>query len=230
MTRLLAIGDIHGCSRAFDALLLAVQIEPEDQLVTLGDYVDRGPDSRGVLDRVIALHKQGRMVCLRGNHEIMMLQARRSFDSLKFWLAVGGREAAESYGGHGLIDWLRHVPDEHWDFLENGCADWYETESHFFVHANVSPDLPLAEQPSTMLHWENFNIWTMPHCSGKIMVCGHSEQRGGWPLMLDHAIGIDTFCYGGGWLTCLDVVSGRVWQANQQGETRVGWVDEAGPR
>jgi serine/threonine protein phosphatase 1 len=152
--------------------------------------------------------------------------ARNGADSMKFWLAVGGREALGSYGRTGS---MHNIPADHWDFVENACVDWYETERHFFVHANVDPELPLDQQKSSMLHWEVFNEWCVPHCSGKIMVCGHSEQRSGSPLVLDHAISIDTFCYGGGWLTCLDVLSGQIWQANQDGESRVGRIDENGP-
>ena len=80
--RILAIGDIHGCSRAFDTLIDAVSPEPDDQIITLGDYVDRGPDSRGVLDRLVALHDGGRLIALRGNHDAMMLEARRRTDPL----------------------------------------------------------------------------------------------------------------------------------------------------
>ncbi|HEY9796072.1 MAG TPA: hypothetical protein V6D30_10555, partial [Leptolyngbyaceae cyanobacterium] len=65
-----------------------------------------------------------------------------------------------------------------------------------------------------------------PHCSGKIMVCGHSSQKSGVPLNVGHAICIDTWVYGKGWLTCLDVTSGRVWQANQAGQQREAWIDQ----
>src|SRR5690349_9006235 len=94
--RLLAIGDIHGCLTALDALLDAVAPQADDQIVALGDYVDRGPDSRGVLDRLIALHAGGRVVALRGNHDVMMLEARNGRDL--GWLAVGGKETLLSYG------------------------------------------------------------------------------------------------------------------------------------
>src|SRR5436305_5366185 len=136
MPRLLAIGDVHGCSRALDALLLAVRLAPDDRLVMLGDYVDRGPDSRGVLDRVMALHATGRVVALRGNHELIMLNARKANDSLTYWLAVGGREALESYSLSGRSGRLQDIPDSHWRFLKSECVDWYELSSHFFVHAN----------------------------------------------------------------------------------------------
>ena len=230
MSRLLAIGDVHGCSRALDALLLAVRLAPDDRLVMLGDYVDRGPDSRGVLDRVIAQHSTGRVVALRGNHELIMLSARTAYDSVDFWLAVGGHATLASYSASGRSGRIQDIPERHWEFLESACVDWYEQGPHFFVHGCVDPDLPLDAQPSTMLHWENVNEWTQPHQSGKTMVCGHSEQRSGWPLVLEHAICLDTCAYSGGWLTCLDVGSGRVWQASQYGETRGGWIDEGAPR
>src|SRR5262245_15708899 len=227
MPRLLAIGDIHGCSRALDALLIAVKLTPQDRLIFLGDYIDRGPDSRGVVERILALSATYPVVALRGNHELMMVAARQSEDSMRFWFGVGGREAMASYSPEGRIE---DVPESHWRFLRKTCVDWYESETHFFVHANVDPDLPLDAQPSTMPHWEVCNEWTPSHCSGKVMVCGHTEQRGGWPLVLPHAICLDTHCYGGGWLTCLEIASGRVWQANALGATRGGWIDEGGPR
>lgn len=220
MPRLLAIGDIHGCSKALAALLDFVRPMPDDRIVTLGDYIDRGPDSRGVLEQLIQLHATGQLIALRGNHELMMLRAVASMPTLEFWLAVGGREALASYGGG-----IEHIPNEHWDFVRHKCVDWYETERHFFVHANVVPDMALADQPTEILHWDIVSPRTPPHESGKLMLCGHTEQSGGWPLVLPHLICLDTWCYGGGWLTCLDVRSGRLWQANQQGETRSGYID-----
>ncbi len=94
--RLLAIGDIHGCLTALNTLLDAVAPEADDQIIALGDYVDRGPDSRGVLDHLIALHAGGRLIALRGNHDAMMLDARHLTDSL--WLACGGDATLLSYG------------------------------------------------------------------------------------------------------------------------------------
>jgi len=226
MPRLLAIGDIHGCSRALDALLLAVQPTVEDRLVFLGDYVDRGPDSRGVLERLLALHAAYPIVALRGNHELMMMAARRSEESLHFWLTVGGREALNSYSPSRRPGRLDDVPEAHWDFLRHSCADWFETSRHFFVHANVDPDVELRLQTSSMLHWEHFNQFSVPHLSGKVMLCGHSEQKNGRPLVLPHAICVDTYCYASGWLTCLDVLTGQMWQANQRGETREGPLEK----
>ena len=174
--RLLAIGDIHGCSRAFETLLALVQPRPEDLIVTLGDYVDRGPDSKGVLERLLALHRTGQLVALRGNHDQMMLDARRGNEEKVDWLACGGRTTLASYSTSGDAGRLDEVPVRHWEFLDALCVDWYETATHFFVHANAYADLTLAEQPDYMLFWEPLEE-ARPHRSGKIMVCGHTRQQ-----------------------------------------------------
>jgi serine/threonine protein phosphatase 1 len=221
--RILAIGDIHGCSQAFDSLLDQVKPTAEDRIITLGDYVDRGPDTRGILDRLVRLHEGGHLVALRGNHEVMMVEARRTPG--RGWLSCGGRETLESYAtDDAVLPTLDAVPEKHWKFIEETCVNWYETENHFYVHANAYPDLPLAEQPDYMLLWEKLDE-TRPHSSGKVMVCGHTPQRNGLPLNRLHTICLDTGAYRGGWLTCLDVVSGRFWQANQKGETRTAMID-----
>src|SRR5262245_39166841 len=110
MPRLLAIGDVHGCLTALDTLLGFVQPGRDDQLVFLGDYVDRGPDSKGVVNRLIELQHTGQAVFLRGNHEIMMLGARNGRDDFRFWLACGGAEALESYARPNNIATLDDIP------------------------------------------------------------------------------------------------------------------------
>lgn len=223
--RILAIGDIHGCSTAFDTLIAAVKLQPNDKIITLGDYVDRGPNSKGIIKRLMALHDTGQLVALRGNHELMMLQARFSSRQESEWRCCGGKETLASYSKSDKGGRLKDVPARHWDFIENVCLDWYEIDTHFFVHANAYPDLPLADQPSYMLFWEKFDN-PSPHFSGKTMVCGHTSQKSGVPINLGHAICIDTRVYGRGWLTCLDVTTGMVWQANQSGQQRTAWIDD----
>lgn len=224
--RTLAIGDIHGCLRALDTLLEQVDPQSDDLVVTLGDYVDRGPDSKGVLDRMEELRARCRCLSLRGNHDLMMLAARRDSEHFDEWLKCGGKQTLVSYRAQEDREaFAEAIPERHWDFLREQLHAYHETGTHFFVHANVYPDSPLAEQPDYMLYWEKLEeaAWR-PHESGKTMVCGHSVQRSGRPLVLDHAICIDTWVYGDGWLTCLDVESDLYWQANQRGETRMGNV------
>ena len=217
--RTLAIGDIHGCFRALTTLADYIKLSPIDRVIALGDYVDRGPDSRSVLDWLIARYDKGNLVPLLGNHELMMLAARRDGSHLAEWLQCGGDATLRSYGKDASLD---AVPDSHWAFF-NSCRAYYQSQEHFFVHANAYPDLALEEQPKYMLHWEFFDA-PAPHESGKIMVCGHTPQKGGDPLSLDHAICIDTWACSGGWLTCLEPSSGRYWQANEQGEARQSWL------
>jgi len=223
--RIIAIGDIHGCSTAFDSLLAAVKLQPDDKIITLGDYVDKGPDSKGVLNRLIALHDTGQLVALRGNHELMMLRSRDNSKSELYWRRSGGDKTLASYAIKPDVGQLVDVPDEHWNFIENVCRDWWETDRHFFVHATAYPDMPMNEQPEYMLFWGGFDD-SAPHFSGKIMVCGHTSQISGKPVNLGHAICIDTWVDGEGWLTGFDVRSGRVWQANQKGQQRTAWIDE----
>lgn len=224
--RTLAVGDIHGSSAALDALMAVVAPTPNDLLVFLGDYVDRGPDSKGVLDRLLALQQTHRVVCLRGNHELMMARARHDRSELRMWLSVGGAEALSSYSGPRWANWADAVPPEHWRFLEEGLYDFFETETHLFVHANLNPGDPLDEQTEMMLFWE-FLSAPVRHVSGKVMVCGHSTQRSGVPKAWPTTVCIDTGAYHpGGWLTCLDVGSQKYWQANQRGDTRTGHLDE----
>lgn len=222
--RILAIGDIHGCSIAFDSLLNAVNLQPEDIIITLGDYVDHGPDSKGVLDRLIALHDTGQLVALRGNHEQMMLNIRSSGKE-SAWGACGGEATRISYSVSDRLANLQDIPESHWNFLENKCINWYETDTHFFVHADAYPDLPLAEQPEYMLFWGLFEQ-PFPHSSGKTMVYGHNAKETGLPLNFGYAICLDSWAYGTGWLTCLDVISGNIMQANQAGEQRSFRLDE----
>ncbi|HEY2828242.1 MAG TPA: metallophosphoesterase [Pirellulales bacterium] len=193
-------------------------------LVTLGDYVNRGPDTCAVLDWLIEYQKNAKLVALRGNHEIMMLRARESEDEYRMWIESGGDRTLASYSTIFRSATLGDIPERHWDFLEQKTRRLYQTKTHFFVHASAFPDCTLEEQPDFMLFWEFFNN-PAPHESGKIMVCGHSSQKSGLPLNIGHAVCIDTWACGGGWLTCLDVGSAQYWQANERGETRTDWLD-----
>jgi serine/threonine protein phosphatase 1 len=221
MSRIFAVGDIHGCLTAFETLLHLFQLSPDDRLVTLGDYVDRGPDSRRVLDRLILLHEIGQLIALRGNHEIMMLAAREDWKAEKYWLGYGGKEALESYAPIDRTGQLNDVPDKHWQFLVNHCLPYYETDTHVFVHAGLHPLFDLDSQPDEELYWRT---WTNrgPHVSGKIVICGHTIQADGRPKDWGHTIGLDTGAFQGSWLTALNVHTNEYFQADQNGKTRSG--------
>lgn len=222
--RHLAIGDIHGCFTALKTLAAFVPFRPDDTLITLGDYVNRGPASAAVLDWLIHHSRTAKLIPLRGNHEIMMLQARESDEACNRWLEVGGDATLASYSPFGDPGRLSDVPDAHWELLETQTLPYFETPTHFFVHANAYPDCPLADQPAFMLYWEPINN-PPPHESGKTMICGHTSQKSGLPRNIGHAVCIDTKAWKNGWLTCLDVDTGKFWQANERGETRSSWLD-----
>jgi len=224
--RHLAIGDIHGCITALTSLLDFVAPGADDTIVTLGDYVDRGPGSRSVIDLMIDLSEKLCLVPLRGNHEIMMLDAREKDSWLQPWLKYGGDATLASYAkAEDDPGSFADIPDSHFDFLVNRLLPYYETDSHFFVHAFADSKVPLEEQKDPALYWRNY-VNPEPHCSGKIMVCGHTIQVDGLPANNGHAICIDTWAYGSGWLSCLDVESGTVWQANELGDRRSFVLDE----
>ncbi len=215
--RLIALGDIHGCTVALDAILAAIKPQPDDTIVALGDYVDRGPDSKGVIDCLIELGDKCQLIALHGNHEEMMLDVVRDNQPPYRWLQYGGVETLDSYRFAGDMS---VVPQAHRDFFA-AMRDYYETEHFFFVHANYDPDLPLAEQPRQMLRWLKLTDMTpAPHVNGKRAVVGHTHDRNGEIFDIGHLVCIDTFCYGGGWLTALDVNSGELWQSNMEGEMR----------
>ncbi|MHC4399005.1 MAG: metallophosphoesterase family protein [Planctomycetota bacterium] len=222
--RTLAIGDIHGCYTALTTLERCVPIGPDDRVVGLGDYVDRGPSTRAVLDWLIARKGQGSLVPLRGNHELMMCAAREDPKHCQEWLAYGGGAALRSYSPFGDAGKIVDVPEGHWQFMERLCLPYFETDTHFFVHANAFSSVPLGDQPAWMLYWEPFND-PPPHESGKIMICGHTPQTTGVPRSIGHAVCIDTKAHAGGWLTCLNVENGDYWQARETGETRRGRIE-----
>ncbi len=215
--RLIAIGDIHGCRVALDCLLDAIQPDSDDIVVTLGDYVDRGPDSRGVVDRLIELQSKTRLIGILGNHEEMMMNVVRGYTEHHDWVRHGGVETLESYGFDGDLDFL---PEEHHEFFDS-LDNYFEYGDYFFTHAAYDPDLPLIEQTREMLRWYSLTQGIpVAHQSGKIAIVGHSANREGEILDVGHLLCIDTYCYGGGWLTAVDLVNRTMWQASPEGKLR----------
>ncbi len=220
--RTIAIGDIHGCDKALATLLDAIQPTETDRLIFLGDYVDRGADSKSVIDRLLALKRRCQPVFLLGNHEIM-LRSVLSGPVPEFWLQLGGKETVASYGGC-----LANVPLTHIDFLMN-LLPYYETSSAIFVHACYDETLPMSQQEEQTLYWEHISDGVPgPHCSGKHVYLGHTPQLTGEVGRFAHVTCLDTYCFGGGWLTGLDVETGNIWQSSANGQLRVSQLLESG--
>jgi len=217
--RIIAIGDIHGCGVALKTLLTSLKPREYDTIVVLGDAIDRGRDTCGVIDQLLALGEQCQLVPLLGNHEQMLLDSVDRGMPLQDWLIHGGAETLDSYGKDSA---LSEIPKKHLEFIRT-WGDYYETATHFFAHGNYQSQKPLPEQVWEEMRWRSLhNFMPKPHVSGKIAVVGHTSNKQGQVVNLGHLICIDTYCYGGGWLTALDSESNRLWQANEAGESREG--------
>jgi serine/threonine protein phosphatase 1 len=215
MNRTIAIGDIHGCNVALKALLKAIEPTRQDTLVFLGDYVDRGLHSAEVLESLNDLLPVCNVVPLIGNHEIMMVNALKSKRDMDYWIQNGGMATIHSYGGR-----IQNIPQHHVAFL-NHCVRYFESEFHFFVHASYDPNLPFDEQPGDLLFWAHIlDDPPAPHISGKKAIVGHTPQESHEIRDIGHLAIIDTFCVDGGWLTGIDVETGRVWQTDNFGSLR----------
>jgi serine/threonine protein phosphatase 1 len=213
MSRVLAIGDIHGCDAALATLLEWMAVTTVDTVVVLGDIVDRGPQSKQAVERVLGLRERCKLVFLLGNHEEMLFNALAG-DLAGPWLRAGGRQTLDSYGGS-----LDDIPPSHLRFLRSGQSFW-ETETEIFIHASLEPDVSLVNQTADYLRWKRLGGSERPHISGKRVICGHSSQQDGYPLVFDGWACIDTYAHGGGWLSCLDVAADHLYQASQTGATR----------
>lgn len=223
--RTLAIGDIHGHSKALRALINKLNVGSADTVITLGDVIDRGPDSCGVVQTLLRLSVETNLVSLRGNHEEMLTRAANERSAIAPWLGWGGEETMASYEASSF----ESIPPLHWDYFD-GLLAYYETQSEIFVHAAVAHNRALSEQSDEILFWQFLdpNRPPPPHKSGKRTICGHTPQQSGRPLNLGHVVCIDTNITDGGWLTALDVASNCYWQADASGNLRKGQLELPG--
>ena len=139
--RLFAVGDIHGCATALDTLLAAISPRPSDRIVTLGDYINKGPDSKAVLDRLLELSRWGLLIPLLGNHELKLLIAGRFGQATVNGEVFVDRHTLASYAGlsaDALIppSDFKLIPESHWHLLKNQGLRWFATEKHIFYTAH----------------------------------------------------------------------------------------------
>ncbi len=198
MSKIIAIGDIHGCLRPLEDLLDRVPIDwQRDYLVFLGDYIDRGPDPRLVLETVMALKEAypKRVICLLGNHEWMLLRYLRGYDQ-DLYLLNGGDVTLAQFMKDGILD----IPPEHISFLRSLLPFW-ETEDYIFVHAGLRPGIPLEKQRLEDLIFIRGEFIYSDYDWGKRVIFAHTPFPR--PFIAPNKIGIDTGCVYGGELTAL---------------------------
>lgn len=221
VSRLLAIGDIHGHAAALDALLSAVQPDLNDRLVFLGDYVHRGPNTKGVIDRLIEIDSSLNAVFLRGNHDSILLEAWHGEIDPAGWEFMAGETGLTGYDTGGMELPFRAVPKTHWNFLENTCRRYWETEDYIFVHGGVPSTVDPADASEDYLFWAKLDS-AQAHYSGRTVICGHSSQSSGEIADLGHTICIDTAISKEKWLTCLALDTWEYWQSDPEGMLRTG--------
>ncbi len=216
--RVYAIGDIHGYSQLLESLARKVEADlqrnrPDQALaVFLGDYVDRGPDSAGVIERLVQGRFPTPFVALRGNHEDLMMRALAHAGGMDPWCYSGGIETVASYGievarasgGKGLAkirkDLLDRLPEAHRDFLAATQLS-FAVGDYFFVHAGARPRVPLDRQLDHDLLWIRDEFSGSDFDFGKVIVHGHTPHRR--PEDEPRRINVDTGAFKSGVLTCV---------------------------
>lgn len=198
MSRILAIGDIHGTLDKLQMLLADIYWDPDkDTLLFIGDYVDRGPDSAGVIDHILGLKLWSEnIICLRGNHEQLFLDFLEG-KNVQSFLYNGGQTTIESYGGSD-----GGIPQAHYDFLRS-LPYYHETDEYIFVHAGLRDGRRIHEQDEHDLLWIREEFIYSDYDHGKRVIYGHTPSRG--PVVQPNKIGIDTGAVYGGYLTCLEI-------------------------
>jgi serine/threonine protein phosphatase 1 len=196
-----AIGDIHGCSDLLVRLLRNVRDHAAGRpyrLVFLGDYIDRGLDSAGVVHIVRELQKVDaeNVICLKGNHEDMLLQCVADLGKTLWWLENGGDETMRSFG----VSSPRAVPKAVLEWMA-GLQTSYEDARRIFVHAGLAPGRPLTEQNDRDRLWIREPFLSSDFDFGKHVVHGHSPLAGLRPDVRHHRTNLDTAAVFGGALT-----------------------------
>ncbi|MBS9778453.1 MAG: serine/threonine protein phosphatase [Gammaproteobacteria bacterium] len=215
-----AIGDVHGYLTALQMLIEHINPQADDTLIFLGDVIDRGEDSKGVIDLILALKNRCNVLCIQGNHEEMLLTATYCSSTRNMWLYHGGEATLASFGLKPNKIGLAQLPERYLQFFRE-MLPYVETERYIFSHATPLMFMPMNEQGREGLRWATFSpTQQYRHISGKMVVCGHTSQDNGIPWIDKHIAAIDTYICGDKWLTALDMESYTVHQANRRGEYR----------
>lgn len=221
--RIYAIGDIHGCLDELNALTAKItedmaSLDSHDaQLIFLGDYVDRGPDSKGVIERLLDVQDAHEdVIFLKGNHEAAMLDFIAAPEDMASWLDWGGRETLKSYGAPydpkaSYIEMAgalyENMPPDHLDFIRS-LSLYHEAEDYLFVHAGIRPGRPLTEQREEDLLWIRKRFHNAAPHERPDQTVVHGHQPDSKPINTDWRICVDTGVYYSGNLTAV-VLEGK---------------------
>lgn len=237
--RVYVVGDLHGCAAELSVLVNHLEKEekfgPQDLLIFIGDYIDRGADSKGVITQLIALkNKYPSTVFLGGNHEIMMFSCLASplnLDLQESWLKNGGAQTLSSYNLSPdmapeitISRFSEVLPRDHRAFLEN-LEKYVVFEDYCFVHAGVNPLRDLKAQLDQDIFWIRQEFISNIHYFKKTIVFGHTPFEDVM-FHLPYKIGIDTGCVFGNFLSCVELRQKKVLQVRKGA---VGVMEKAFP-
>jgi serine/threonine protein phosphatase 1 len=224
-----AVGDVHGCADELEELLQTLPLKDDSTVVMLGDYIDRGPFSRRVIETLIEWKKRHNVVTLTGNHEEMLrefLDGSSPQRVARFILNGGSSTLADFADDTG--EWV--IPPDHLRFLEE-LQLWYETDDHFFVHAGV-PDMPLKDldpvRDRDELLWIRRSFIGSSRKWEKRIVHGHTPVNA--VELSGSRINIDTACAYGGFLTAIELPSHRIYSVPRKTGLRQAFLREKGSR
>jgi serine/threonine protein phosphatase 1 len=201
--RVFIVGDVHGCLDMLRRLMDKIDWRPdEDSLIFLGDYIDRGIDSKGVVDYVLELTKaSSRVQCIMGNHENILLDFLNTGES-RLLIINGGIPTLESYQAACENEDDPIIPPEHVEFFRSLPA-YIELDDYYIVHAGFRPGVAIEDQTLEDLIWIREPFIFSDYDFGKTVIFGHTPIAE--PLMMDNKIGLDTGAVYGNKLTCLEL-------------------------
>lgn len=199
--RTYAIGDVHGMVFMLRRLISrCLQDGRGDarKFVLLGDYVDRGPNSKEAVQQILHLQKTrpAEFICLRGNHEALVLEAIEGGSAERNWLRNGGTATLRSYG----VERARDLPADHLEWFRN-LPTSHDDGLRLFVHAGIDPDRPLDQQDEHDLLWSRSRFLNDERDHGRLIVHGHTPMWHGFPDLRMNRVNIDTGAAYGGPLT-----------------------------
>lgn len=222
--RIFAIGDIHGCVSETEVLLNWLErnegLSQKDRVIFIGDYIDRGPNSKAVIDLLLQFQKKySHTIFLKGNHEDMLLDYIGIGGTNKdVYLENGGAPTLGSYGlpeEASVEDILSRIPETHLNFLKNldsfiGCGDY------FFVHAGLNVQRTISKQNTDDIYWIREKFLGETHSFGRVIVFGHTPHA---EILynLPYKLGIDTGLVYGNMLSCVELTQQLVYQVLSQG-------------
>jgi serine/threonine protein phosphatase 1 len=210
MSIIYAFGDIHGSLPKLRELIARCEQDAAGRPMTfvfLGDYIDRGPESAGVVRTVIELQSKlgERVIALKGNHEAMALGVLDGTMPADYWIAQGGAATLRSFG----VQSVRELPHDHVEWLRSLRLS-YDDGRRFFVHAGIDPDKPLETQRETDLLWIREPFLSDRRDHGRLVVHGHTPLATGRPQLRSNRLNLDTGAVFGGPLTAAVFTGGEI--------------------